>query len=220
MPIHVADREPLARRVLAAAVEPLPAHRRRKTRRLSASTTMSSRRRGRVGLAPAIALGFVALTLACAAACTRADSPTQARAGDSGGATPALASADTDVDAIDLLVIQHSIVVARNWGRSPDLSPTLKARVARYEGLVELDVAIEGVDDSVTPEGTTTGIPLGARFGARLTGALNATVHVTSGEVGIVHGELQAAEGTRATVDGRSYRYGGGRWLPAAPAGR
>lgn len=143
-----------------------------------------------------------------------------ARSGDSSGATPAVSPVGTDADAIDLLVVMHEITVARQWGPVPDLAPALKARVAPYEGRVQIELAIEGVDDSVTAKGFKTGIPPGARFGATLTGALRAAVHVAGGEVGLERGDVYAAEGTLATVDGRAYRRTSGRWLPAASAGR
>ncbi len=163
---------------------------------------------------------MAAIALACAAACSRAAPAPTARSGDSSGATPAVSPVGTDADAIDLLVVLHAITVAREWGRAPELAPPLKRRVAPYEGRVQLDFAIEGVDDSVTAEGVKTGIPPGARFGATLTGALRAAVHVAGGEVGLERGDVYAAEGTLATVDGRAYWRTNGRWLPAGSAGR
>lgn len=163
---------------------------------------------------------LVAVALACAAACSRADSPPAARSGDSSGAKPVVAAADADADAIDLLVVMHAVTVARQWGPAPELAPELKARVARYEGRVQLEFAIEDVDDGVTAEGVKTGIPPSARFGATLTGALRGTIQVAGGEVGLVRGDVHVTEGTLATVDGRPYRRTGGRWLPAATAGR
>jgi len=176
------------------------------------------RRRGRDELTLPSARRLAVLALAFAAACTRADSPTAARTGDPSGAVPVVAAAD--LVAIDLLVVLHAISVAREWGRATELAPALKARVAPYEGRVQLDLAIEDVDNSLTPEGVQTRIPPDARFGAALTGALRATITVAGGEVGLVRGDVYAAEGTLATVDGRAYRQTGGRWLPASTAQR
>jgi len=171
------------------------------------------RRRGPGRFTLASARWFPVLALTFAAACTRADSPAPASARGSSGSTPSVAPTNADHDAIDLLVLQHALAVARDWGHPLELAPPLKARIAPYEGRVQLDVAIEGVDDSVTPEGIETAVPAGAIYRATLTGALNATVHVTSGEVGLVRGAVHAAEGTLASVDGRAYRRVGRQWV-------
>lgn len=163
-------------------------------------------------------MAIVALTFA--AACTRAGTPGPVPSNDTNQENAVVPASDADRDAIDLLVVLHAITVAREWGRAPDLAPALKARVAPYEGRVQIDFAIEGVDDSVTAEGVRTGMPPGARFGATLTGALRAAVQIAGGEVGLERGDVYAAEGTLATVDGRAFRRTSGRWLPAAAAGR
>ncbi len=184
-----------------------------KRRRPLESARPIPRRRGPDRSSLSSARRFAVLALTFVAACTHADSPAPASARGSSGSTPSVAPTDTDHDAIDLLVLQHALAVARDWGHPLELAPPLKARIAPYEGRVQLDVAIEGVDDSVTPQGVETAVATGAIYRATLTGALSATVNVTSGEVGLVRGDVHAAEGTLATVDGRAYRRVGGRWV-------
>lgn len=117
-----------------------------------------------------------------------------------------------DLDAMDAAIALHFL--NDTFTSQPiKLSPGLKKRLSKYNGKVQFELQVKDCVSPLLEDGAKIIITSGCQFQAELHGALNAKIQITSGQVGLIKGEVFVSDDTLATVNGKHYKYEKGYWL-------
>lgn len=160
-----------------------------------------------------LTLVLLGLLLVNSLSCTQSDEEDGARAQGTEKSPEVTVLTGDALEAVDLVIVMNSVESARGWNRTLDISPALQERISKYDGKVQFNVEIKGVNEPLLSDGAKTEIPPGAKFNIGLTGALNADVQFEAGEIGVLKGEIFVSQETKVTVNGNKYRYAQGQWI-------